>query len=285
MHIVTKILVVFGVVLALLLSALVISYASSADNIASSFKAERDAKLAITSELGSVQAELAERRSALAIAKEGSDNAKADLIKEINSLQTERATLLGRVKEAELAAESIKNQISGLGETAKTNATLIKSLTDETSGLRKAQLDATKRETELVDRLNDLESQRQVLQQTTRALQEQLGEAKLSLETAKSGTTASAGSTLASIESIGPRLVGRVTKLEKLPSGEDLIEINIGSAAGVRENQKLNIVRNGQFLGSLIVTKMDLQKAVGRIDRLGLKTEINVDDMVLSRLD
>ena len=229
-------------------------------------------------------AELAERRSALAIAKEGADNAKAELIKEINSLQAERATLLGRVKEAELAAESIKNQISGLGETAKTNATLIKSLTDETTGLRKAQLDSTKRETELVDRLNDLESQRQVLQQTTRALQEQLAEAKLALDPAKSGTTTAAG-TAASIESVGARLVGRVTKIDKLPSGDDIVEINLGSAAGVRENQKLNLVHGSQFLGSLIVTKVDLQKAVGRIERFGLKTEIAVDDLVLSRLD
>lgn len=283
MHIVTKILIVFGAVLSILLAALTIAMAANVNAIRGSFKAEQSAKIAALADLSQARAQQSGEMADLQKARTAAEAELAKVTDEIKQLQAERATLIAKESEARLAAESIKNQIAGFGDTAKVNAALIKSLTDEVAALRKAQLDSAKRETDLIDRLNDVESQRQVLEQTTRALQEQLSEARLALEAAKSGaTTAVAGSPA---ESLGPRISARIVKLDKFPSGDDLVEINVGSAAGIRENQKLNVVRGGQFIGSLVITTVDLQRSVGRLDRLGRKVEPAVDDLVLSRLD
>jgi hypothetical protein len=283
-HIVTKILIVFGAILTILLSALTISYAASETRVREDYKNVVAQKDRAQKEVQIAQAESSEKRSALAIAKDAAESAKADLEQQIKRLQQERAELIAKAKEAELAADAAKNQVAGLGESAKVNSTLIKSLTDEVSSLRKAQLEASKRETDLVDRLNDIESQKQVLEQTARALQEQLAEARLALEQAKSSGAGTAIAAVA-VEAVGPRISARIVKLDKFPSGDDLAEINLGSAQGLKENQKLNIVRGDKFVASLILTKVDAQRSVGRIDRLGTKNDPQVDDLVLNRLD
>jgi len=293
-HIVTKILIVFGAVLSILLAALTISATASANRVRDDYKLVTSARDRAIKDVQVAQAEAAEKRSALALAKDASESSRSGLDVEIKTLQQQRVELIGAKKEAELAADSAKNQIAGLGESAKVNAGLIKSLTDEVSSLRKAQFDAAKRETDLVDRLNDIESQKQVLEQTARALQEQLAEVRLALEQSKGGlstggvNTGSASLATAAamaVESAGPRVAARIVRLDKLPGGDDIAEINLGSAQGLRENQKLNIVRGDKFIAALILTRVDTQRAVGRIDRLGTKNEPAVDDLVLTRLN
>ncbi len=286
MHIVTKILIVFGAILTILLSALTISFTASQSKIADDYKNITASRDRAVKEVQIAQAEASEKRSALALAKDAAEAGKSDLETRVRNLQQELAQEIAKRKEAELSADATKNQIAGLGESAKVNSTLIKSLTDEIGSLRKAQVDSSKRETDLVDRLNDIESQKQVAEQTVRALQEQLAEARLALEQSKS----SAGGTstaiaAAAVEAIGPRVSARIVKLDKFPSGEDLAEINLGSAAGLKENQKLNIVRGDRFVATLVLTRVDAQRSVGRIDRLGTKNDPQVDDMVLNRLD
>jgi hypothetical protein len=139
-HIVTKILIVFGAILTILLSALTISYAASETRVREEYKNVVAQKDRAQKEVQIAQAESSEKRSALAIAKDAAESAKADLEQQIKRLQQERAELIAKAKEAELAADAAKNQVAGLGESAKVNSTLIKSLTDEVSSLRKAQL-------------------------------------------------------------------------------------------------------------------------------------------------
>lgn len=286
MHIVTKILIVFGAILTILLSALTISFTASQSKIADDYKNITASRDRAVKEVQIAQAEASEKRSALALAKDAAEAGKSDLETRVRNLQQELAQEIAKRKEAELSSDATKNQIAGLGESAKVNSTLIKSLTDEIGSLRKAQVDASKRETDLVDRLNDIESQKQVAEQTVRALQEQLAEARLALEQSKSNASGTSSAiAAAAVEAIGPRVSARIVKLDKFPSGEDLAEINLGSAAGLKENQKLNIVRGDRFIATLVLTRVDAQRSVGRIDRLGTKNDPQVEDMVLNRLD
>ena len=286
MHIVTKILIVFGAILTILLSALTISFTASQSKIADDYKNITASRDRAVKEVQIAQAEASEKRSALALAKDAAEAGKSDLETRVRNLQQELAQEIAKRKEAELSSDATKNQIAGLGESAKVNSTLIKSLTDEIGSLRKAQVESSKRETDLVDRLNDIESQKQVAEQTVRALQEQLSEARLALEQSKSNASGtSSGIAAAAVEAIGPRVSARIVKLDKFPSGEDLAEINLGSAAGLKENQKLNIVRGDRFIAALVLTRVDAQRSVGRIDRLGTKNDPQVEDMVLNRLD
>ncbi|MFN0010619.1 MAG: hypothetical protein ACKVS8_03135 [Phycisphaerales bacterium] len=284
MHIVTKILIVFGAVLSVLLSALTIAYASNADAIAGAFRSEQTARLAAESERASGIALSQAEKASLQQAKETAEAEKAVLVREVSQLQNERSQLITEVQNAKLADQSIKNQIANLTATAEANAAIIGTLNKEVGSLREAQVKGTRRETELVDRLNDLDGQRQVLEQSTRALQEQLAEARTALEQAKSGVSATAGTAQPFVAS-GPLVQARIRQTFKSPAGDDMAVISEGSNAGLKPNQKLSIVRGGQFVATLVITTTDLTQAVGRIDRLGRTVEIKPEDVVLSRLD
>ncbi len=285
MHIVTKILIVFGAVLSVLLSALTIAYSSNADAIVGAFRGEQTARLAAESERASGIALSQAEKASLQQAKETAEGEKAVLVREVSQLQNERSQLITEVQNAKLADQSIKNQIANLTATAEANSAIIGSLNKEVGSLREAQVKGTRRETELVDRLNDLDGQRQVLEQSTRALQEQLAEARTALEQAKSGVSTAAGAIQQPFVASGPLVQARVRQTFKSPAGDDMAVISEGSNAGLKPNQKLSIVRGGQFVATLVITTTDLTQSVGRIDRLGRTVDIKPEDIVLSRLD
>lgn len=287
MHVVTKILIVFGALLSILLSGLAIAYSFNADTLRSQWAAERDAKLAALADLNTERAKTAADLAAVATMKEALEADKATLAGERKTLQAENATLRASVAEAKLESERVKNQTAQQDVTVQLQTKLIATLTAEVTKLRDDMLAASKRETSLVDRLNDLESQRQVLEQSTRALQEQLQEARLSIEGARAtgpsmgvvGSAPAAGS-----EAVGPVVRGRVVQVVKSAAGDELAEIDIGSASGIRVNQRLTIVRDG-FVANLIITRVELNSAIGRIEKLGRKIEVVGGDVVLSRVD
>lgn len=285
MHIVTKILIVFGTVLSVLLSALTIAYASNADAIAGAYRGEQAARIAAESERASGIALSQAEKAALQQAKETAEGEKAVLVREVSQLQNERSQLITDVQNAKLADQSVKNQIANLTATAEANAAIIGTLTKEVGALRDAQVKGSRRETELVDRLNDLEGQRQVLEQSTRALQEQLAEARTALDQAKGGISTATGAAQQAFTASGPLVQARVRQTFKSPAGDDMAVISEGSNAGLKPNQKLSIVRGGQFVATLVITNTDLTQAVGRIDRLGRTVDIKPEDLVLSRLD
>jgi hypothetical protein len=284
-HIVTKILVVIGAVLSLLLSALTIAFSANADSIRSAYASEQANRIAAQQNANAANALAGQQNASLQAAKEAAELKAADLDRQIKDLQNERATLLASVEAARFGDQSLKNQVDSLTAQAQANAAIIKALNEEAGKLRTEQVVAARRETELVDRLNDLESQRQVLEQNTRALQEQLAEARLTAEQARSGGTSASGESLGtSFTSTGPLVQSRVVSLTKSPTGDELVELDQGSAVGLRVGQKLSIVRDGRFVASVTLTTLDLQRSVGRLDRLGRQVDVRGGDLVLSRL-
>lgn len=282
MHIVTKILAVFGAILSVLLAALTISFAASADAIRSQYQNEQLARIAAM-ESSSAQNTIWNREKAmLQEAAKVAETEKAAIEAQKKTLESELANKNSDLQKARLDDQSVKNTVDNLTATAKANAALIEALTKEISELRAERLASTRRETELVDRLNDLESQRQVLEQNTRALQEQLAEAKLTMERMKSGVASSADQPYTYS---GPVIQARVVNVSTSPAGGEMAEISEGSAVGIKPNMKFSIVRDGKFVANLIMTSVDVARGLGRIDKLGRGVDIRSGDIVLSRLD
>jgi len=282
LHIVTKILVVFAAVLAALLSALTVAYTHNASQIVrdrqrlSQMVAARDADLrARDAQFASAQRQFDQERQRLA-------GQVASLTQELAGLRNENTRLVADAKSAQIQAASLQSQIEQMTATEKTLALLIESYRSELVALREGQLRSAEREQELADRINDLTGQLQVAQDNNRALQEQLAELQASLS---SGTVASAagGATPLSGSNVVQARVLSVSP--DRASGQLLAEIDAGANDRVREGMTLNIVRDGRFLGRLIVTRVDLQRAVGRIDTLSNRTvQVRPGDMVLSSL-
>lgn len=285
MHIVTKILVVLGALLSVLLAALTIAFSANADAVRAALVSEQNARAAAVQSANDANSLAGQQIASLQKGKETAESKAADFERQIKDLQNERATLLAEVETARFGDQSLKNQIDSLTAQAQANAAIIKALNDEAGKLRGEQVASARRETELVDRLNDLESQRQVLEQNTRSLQEQLAEARLTAEQARTGSAATGPGGLTAFASTGPLVQARVVSLVTSPNGEELAELDQGSSAGLKAGQRLSVVRDGRFVASITLTTLNLQRSVGRVDRLGRPVEVRGGDLVLSRLD
>jgi len=292
-NLLTKILVVLGALLAVVLAALSMAFAANAATIRASVDAERSMRMASQSEL---DLERTKNQGEISTRKAAQDAAQSEatrLATEINSLQAERKTLLAEVRDARLNAERFRNQAAGKDQVVQTSTKLVDTLTGEVTTLRDKTISTAKREAEMTERLSELEAQNQVLTQNVRALQEQLAETRTAMErsagqTLASGTSAASGAAAAAasgFEAAGPLVTGRVRTITRAENGEDLAFITVGGSSGLKVGQRLSIVRDGKFVASLVLTVVDASESAGRIDRLGRSVDVLANDLVLSRVN
>jgi uncharacterized phage infection (PIP) family protein YhgE len=286
-HTSTKFLIVLCSLMAVLLAAMTITYAANAERIVDSVRSERLARSAAEAAAAdasrAAQQESATLRTQL-LALQGTQSA---LEKEVRDLQAERATLRADKEQAVSQAAAIRNRIDQLAATAETQAAIIKSSREQVLALQTEQLASQRREIELVDRLNDLESQREVLDQTARTLREQLTEAQSALQAASGGVAVVAKDTSSGepFEPKGLDVRARILDVFMSPAGQEMALIDAGSNSGLRENMKLTIAREGgTFLANVIITKVDPRQTVGRIDKLGRTVDVRKGDMVFSQI-
>jgi hypothetical protein len=278
-HTVTKILVVFAAVLCVLLAALTMAYSVNADRIVADYKAQVNAKLLAVETANADVSQANLEKEAKQQELSGKETQITELGMKIASLENDRAQLMNRVSAAETAREGKNAQVDQLAATSKTQALLIDSYRTEVTKLRDNELSYQRKQIELVDRLNDLESQREVQDQNIRALQEQLQEMRRTIDTM--GPTGNGGPAVAN----GPYkpsipISGKIVATQKAPNGKTVATINVGTNSQVRENMELAISRGGQFLGNFVVTRADLQWAVGEINTLGKNVDVHEGDSV-----
>jgi predicted nucleic acid-binding Zn-ribbon protein len=289
-HIVTKILMVFCAVLSLLLAALTMAYASNANALKSSINAERNSAAAYKATQSAQLAEHANEMTNQTARLTAIENTLRQKEVEVANLQKERTDLSARVQQAEADANSIRNQISQAAATVQTQAKLIDSYRTEVTALRDSMLGTEKRNIELTDKINDLASAREVLEQNARALKEQLEETKLNLQAAQS-SAGSVGAGVANMSSKapvrelpGPLVRAGVTEVFKSASGDDMVVINEGSNRGLKEGVLMNVVRGDAFVATIVLKTIEPTRSVGRVTTTR-SSVVQTGDTVLSRLD
>lgn len=284
MHIVTKILIVFASVLSIVLAALTMAYSVNASRIVETYRNEVAAAQAARAEASAVQQQAATEAQRLNETIAALSTQAADRLREIDDLKKERAGILAKLREAETARDTFENKIAQLGAMAQTQVALIQSYRDEVTKLRDAELGARKREIELVDRINDLDSQRDVLEQTARALQEQLAEARRTIESGGAAAGVLAGADEPFVLP-GRAVEGRVTQVSRDPgTGQVLVQVDLGTNDMMRENVKLYVTRGNTFIATLAVIKTDHQWAIGRVMLTAKDATIQQGDRVVTRL-
>lgn len=285
MHVLTKILVVFCAVLSLLLAALTMAFATNADRIRANFDAERALRLSSEAE---ARAQIAAAASAAATAEarlQASENDKTSLHESLSQLRSEATARRTELERAKADADAIRNQTSQLNATAETQAALIKSYREEVTRLRDELVKSSKREIDLVDRINELTGQREVLEQNARALKEQLEETKLSLQSSAGGSGRMTGAAAVTEprEFSGPLVRAMVTEVTTTETGE-LVTINEGSNRGLRENMLLHVIRGNDFVASIVLVRVEPGSSVGKVTLTRKGMNVLRDDVVLSRL-
>jgi hypothetical protein len=284
-HILTKILVVFAALLSVMLAALTMAYSVNAQRLSDDY---RDVRLSL---------QQIEASSQSARSREGEESArqtqmiasleqeKASLREEQRRLEAENGQLETRANQIDSAQQEFRNEVQRWEAMIKTQTALIESYSKEVTKLRDDELRFRRREIELVDRINDIESRNEVLNESRRALQEQLVELQQRFDAVASGSIGAGGGEPDVFVSTGPPVQGQVVKTMLDPAtGRLLAEINLGTNEGVRENMRLYIGRGDDFLAHLTVTLTDLTWSVGVIDTLGREIEIQPGDFVTTNL-
>ncbi|MDX2148896.1 MAG: hypothetical protein SFZ23_15380 [Planctomycetota bacterium] len=285
MHIVTKILVVFAAVLAVFLSALTIAYSSNADRIVADYNAQVDRAVTAEASLALNQSQMAQQLGNARLEATSLADKVAAGEARLRTLEAENARLQKEKIAAEDERQVIAGKISELGETARTQASLITVFRDENSTLRDNELKYRQRELELSDRIADLSAKSEVLEAANRALQEQLAEARLAAQSGGAVTTASTTASDA-FTFTGPTIVGRVDSVRQDGStGQILVQITVGTNDQVRENMKLAVHRGDRFVGNLVVVRADQRASVARVTLLAQNEAIQANDIVRSRLN
>jgi len=288
-HFLTKLLVVFAAVLSLLLSGLVIMHSLNVSRIEQDYKYEVSRRQASDAALAAQNAQTASEGSRRAEEVSNLNSQIASLTSEKNRLEQLNTQLTSDKTQAVLSRDSVLAQIGQLGETVKTQQKLIDSYRDEVTGLRKNELRYKEQSLQTDERLSDLQSQNEVLTQNIRALREQLEEAKQAAQSAMAGGTGIVsrltGKSADPFLYTGPRLDGKVESIRPDDAtGAQLVQINLGSTDGIRENMKLFAVRNNEFVANLIVVQTDLKVAFAKVDTLGRTVQVQAGDVATTQL-
>ena len=248
------------------MSGLVVSYASNADRLSSEWKQEKlRADQAETLAAGNMISGAVDRERDQARIQDLQAKAIADE-ERVSSLQRENANLLAQVNQ--LAREKVAHagQIDQFGAVMQVYANLNIAQSAELSNLRDKELNHTRREIDLSDRINDLTGQIEVAQETMRSLMEQ----NQGLREQMAGGGSSIPNSARALRA--PRnFQARVTNVDLGANGVTLIEIGAGANDQLETGMQLNLIRGNQFLGKVILERVNPNQSVGRVDYLGKK--------------
>jgi TolA-binding protein len=279
-HILTKFLVIMAAVLAVLLSGLTIAYSSNAQRLREAVDNERKSAEAAKAAAGEVTAQSAAERESLNKKIEDLNASLSSIRQTISQLQGDNAQLLSDKKRLELDGASYQARIDQFIALSEAHAKLDEARAKELEELRVKQLSYARKEIELGDRINDLAGQLEVSQETSRALQEQLVSARQDLDRAKGGGVADASG----LKKAPATFRGRITNVTKDDAtGTTLVTINAGSNDRLTEKMELNIVRDG-FVAKVVLTRVDLNTAIGTVNFLGRDVSVQVNDLVMPTL-
>jgi peptidoglycan hydrolase CwlO-like protein len=268
--VITKIFVVLATILAVLLVPLVIAYVNNTAEF-------RDRWL--------------QTQQALRVAEQAAANAQADLQalqaaqnQTIANLEQDKSQLRGRIDElmSQLAQKdgelivlrdqvaSLTDQVSRLAAGNEQATQLIADLQQEVSDTREQWLNAQQQLVELNDQLQEKTTTVQTLTDRVRLLREQMTNLQDQLVEARQQQVARAEPQPAGAEQpiLAPipeqPIQGIVTKIDQV-GGETFAEVNVGANDDVREDMQFIVHDAGQYVASLRITAVDLNRSVGRV--------------------
>jgi len=287
-HSFTKFFVVLAALLSLMVAALTITYSVNTQRIADQFRdvqrANEQAQIQLRTQAQAHTDEVASLRSEL----ESRDREIAELRSDLNQQTLENQELIARVREAEAEAKAVQGRITQLGVTAETLTSLVENYREEVRTLRDQQLRNRNQRLDLEDRIADLASENQVFEDTIRALREQLAEARRAVQTAAAGNGAGngQGDRVAAGRTVpGPTIFGRVTDVRQAQADDrTLVEVNLGSNDQITEGTELYAVRGSDYVGTLVVDRVDLQSSVAYVRLTNRDMQVREGDEIRSRI-
>jgi len=286
LHALTKVLVVIGAFLSVLLAGLSVAYTANVDSVRDEYSQLKKQITVANALVDDVNQQAAAQRESNVAETSDLRNQTTQLIAELAGLQSENSRLQADVASLHQAASLHAAQIDQFLATSETYAELNSKQSQELGMLRSKELEGARREIALSDRINELEGRLEVSIETSRSLQERIVDLREELEYAKQDGS---GTQIQSDTGFLKAPVGfraSVTDVRRDPAGSTLLEINAGSSDNLRENMKLNIVGESGYIASAVVQLVDDNSAIVRVTVLkaGRENELREGNIVLGTL-
>lgn len=286
MHFVTKVLVVFATILSVFLSALVISYAVNTDRVQANYSTIQADLESMKGQLSAQAISHATEKKTLEDRVELKSREAAEARNSLRDLESRVATLLTTQRTLQDSADKAQALANQLATTNETQTKLIDSLRKDANDSRGKQVEIAKLNADLEKAIADLRRSYEAAENEKKLVREQLAEAKTQLDALRAG-----GGVLGAVKAnepfvySGPTITGKVEEVSTdAATGALLAKISIGSNDNIRDNMKLAIRRDNEFVGNLVILKTDLKFAIGKIDLLGRPVAVQVGDVVQTNL-
>jgi outer membrane murein-binding lipoprotein Lpp len=276
-HGLTKALVLLAALASIFLAALTMAFQVNAQTLSSELISVRAQKEAIESTANASTSQYQAADNEWQRKLEQVQTANTQLTNESRTLRATVEKSRNDVLAAQQEAEQAKNRIGQISGAVQTQAELISRLEQEVTRLRQGELAWKQNEIAYADRIADLDSQLEVLNQANRALEEQIAQIRREIEGVGAGGTPGA-------RGVVVPTVGRVLSTDKdRATGATLVRIDLGTNDGIFKDQKVYVSRGrNQFIGNLVIIQTDLQWSVGRFDDLGQGGQPRTDDIVFT---
>lgn len=266
----TKVFVVLATILAVLLVPLMIAYINNTDHFKTAYETEKALKGVAETRTAIVEASLARSQESQATALAKVNTEKAGLEAQIQNITGKfNAEQVAKINaENELATKNA--QISQLTAGQEQAGKIIADQAKQLDELQNKFMTTEKRFVEVSNVLEEKTTTLATLTEQVRLIQEQLKDAQDELAkrqtqqvtvTNGTGTTGSA-SPAAPLPAVTIR--GQITAVEAV-GDQTFVAINVGRQDNVAEGMHFIIHQGDQYLGSVTITKVDLNSAAGRV--------------------
>lgn len=297
MNILTKVFVVLMTLLSIVLVSLIIPFVANVDNFR-----EQAAAAKSDADVARADATLARNELTTATKALGDDRSKhvVDLTRKDELIRG----LEAQVTTAKLEVERMRNLVVQT-ETANVNLSAAVKQTGETLDVVQKELVLRRDETTKMARQiieleainNDQDSRVASLSRLVKLSEEtgvrlksevddvtklwgQVSQAEKDRITGKSGVASGDDTGDGIVLNVPTR--GQVTEVRQINADTTLVQINIGSVAGVKPRTRFWLHRNGEYLGTLVITSIDEQLAAGKVRTLKAGAVVGIGDQAFS---
>ena len=292
MNFLTKAFVVLVTFLSVLLVALLVPFVANTQNFRERIEDLEQAKEAAelraeqqAAEISALESEQSQQVANLTAAKEELRSKVSDLQDQLDQVRAARRQLATENEQLKAGRVRLSTAVKQQGE-------IMEALQTELKNRRENMLEKQTRAIQLADRNNELQSQRESLKRKVRHLQEQmtrLEERNTELESKLARLpddvrrrhiqkADAAGAERPSYMPQGP-IHGQVTRVDTR-DGQTFVQLNVGEQDGVERNMKFWVHRGDTFLGTVLVTAVEVDSAAGKVELS--QGEIQQGDRILT---
>lgn len=270
MSILTKVFVVLVSVLSVVLVTLIVPFVANTEHYKGQVETARAAAEAARS---TAQARQSEIQKLTEKAMAGIQDLKATITEhqaKIGDLTTRLATAQAETAAERTAKIQADANVSRLSAAQEQQAQIVIAMETELKARRPEMVKQQTQIIQLMDRNNEITSQLESLNRQVRRYSEDISQlsarnAQLEEQLARLGPAVTEQAAEASVPFYSDVVIpGKVTDIQTSEE-TTFAQINVGKNDGVQENMKFLVHRGGQYIGTLVVMKVDAKASAGRL--------------------